>query len=95
MEYLFIFLLLLYYVYKHDIKNNKRNVIKHQRIIIVLLILLAGFRYRMAPDSVTFEYEFYNIYPSIHKLNISSIADLRYPFGWVFINSVFLLLRII
>lgn len=89
MEYLFIFLLLLYYVYKHDIKNNERNAIKHQRIIIVLLILLAGFRYRMAPDSVTFEYEFNNIYPSIYKLTLSSITDLRYPFGWVFINSFF------
>ena len=89
MTYCLIVMLLLYYVYLHDIKCHRSNFHSHQIVILLVFTALAGLRYRMAPDSITFEYEFNNIYPKIYNIHYSDITESRYPILWFLANSLF------
>lgn len=89
MEYLIILLLILYYVFIHDIRCREKNTRKHKVIVFFALSLIAGLRSRMAPDTITFEYEFNNIYPTLYSIKYSDLFDSRYPPIWFLLNSLF------
>ena len=88
MLYLFIVIYLIFLVYRYDLSYRIQGKREHERIVLLLLILISGLRYRMAPDSVTLEFEFDNLF---HPLGSSYLYDSYYgrayqPF-WIFINS--------
>ena len=89
MLYILTFFLLIYFVYVHDIKKIEKNKKRDYVLLFVILFLVAGLRYRMAPDSVTFEYEFNNIYTNIGDFSLKDVSNGRYPIGWYLLNSLF------
>lgn len=58
MIYLFIFIYLLYLSIHYDILENKRYKWTHFRIVIILLILVAGLRWRVGSDTVWYARDF-------------------------------------
>jgi len=56
--YLFIVLLLCVFIYKYDIKGNKRNRVFWERFVLVFLILIVGLRYHVGSDTVVYEWNF-------------------------------------
>ena len=89
MIYFFVVIVLLYYVSLHDIRGQERGYERHQKIVLLIFTLLAGLRFRMAPDSITFEYEFLNIYPKIYDIRMSDFTTSRYPPIWFLSNCLF------
>ena len=90
MTYLIIVFILLYGVVRFDI--NKVNVGRKNWAYIScsVIILMFSLRYRIGTDSVSYQYFFEKLLPSLGNLNFSSLTeDFVYEPGFViFINTV-------
>ena len=76
MIYIIIVILLLFLSYQYDIKGKKRNRITWYVIVQIILILLAGLRYRIGFDTANYIDRFYNSYPSFEYFSFED-----YPIG--------------
>ena len=78
---------MLYLTYYYDIKNQFSYKNFWYVTIQVLLILLAGLRYRVGGDTQNYLYFFYHLYPDIHDFSFED-----YPIGkdplYVLVNSL-------
>ena len=66
MIYLFIFIYLLFLSIHYDILENKKYKWTHFKIVITLLILLAGLRWRVGSDTVVYASDFYFSHDLFH-----------------------------
>ena len=87
--YILILLLIVFNIYRFDIKNSPSNKLKNFYIIILLLFLISGFRYHIGIDSVRYELSFERT-DSLFSLNSNNLAwrELTQPL-WFLINSFF------
>lgn len=76
MIYLVIVLFILTLLYIYDVRGVKEKRIFWYRIVQVVLILLAGLRYRIGTDTPNYLHRFYNEYPPLQDF---LFAD--YPIG--------------
>lgn len=70
MEYAICVLLLLYLIYKYDIKKKYIGKIFWYYVVLFYLIMLAGLRYRVGADTLAYM-SYYSQVPDIHSLKIS------------------------
>lgn len=87
MIYLLLFLYLSYLVIKYDVLEEKKNKWLHLYIILILLIFVSGFRYRLGTDTYTYINEFEK-YPDLFHLTIEDFSNFRYQPFWVLLNSI-------
>lgn len=86
MIYLFIFIYLLFLSIHYDILENKKYKWTHFKIVITLLILLAGLRWRVGSDTVVYASDFYFSHDLFH-LELSDFDSVnKMPF-WVILNA--------
>lgn len=86
MIYLFIFLYLLYLTIHYDILEKKAYKWIHYNIVIILLILVAGLRWRVGSDTVQYAQDFYYCHDLLH-LELADFESInRMPF-WVLLNA--------
>ena len=87
MIYLLIFIYLLFLSIHFDILENRGNKWMHYRIAVVLLILVAGLRWRVGSDTVVYVQDFVYSHDLFH-LQWSDFASVgRMPF-WVLLNAI-------
>lgn len=87
---MFIYILLLIYLtclfYVYDIKSFRKNKTLHYVLSCIILILVAGFRYRVGLDTIAYMRSFESpYYPSLADFSFS--GDYGGDIGWVFINA--------
>lgn len=87
MIYFLLFVYLFYLVVKYDILDRKRNKRIHFYVIIILLILISGFRYRLGTDTYSYINEFER-YPDLFHLTIEDFSNFRYQPFWILLNSI-------
>lgn len=87
MIYFFLFAYLFYLVIKYDVLGGKRHKCFHFYAIIILLILVSGFRYRLGTDTYTYinEFESYN---DLSHFSMDDLYRFRYTPIWVLLNTV-------
>lgn len=88
MLYLFIILYLIVLIYFFDcnkIKSRYKNV--HYNLILIILVLVSGLRYRMAPDSVAYMDNFRYLTVPLSELKLENFTESRYQPFWILINS--------
>ena len=88
MIYLIIALFLLTLIYIYDIRGIKKNRKFWYNTVQLVLILLAGLRYRIGTDTPNYLHRFYYIYPSLQDFSF-----IDYPIGgdgplFVLMNSL-------
>lgn len=88
MIYILVALYLFLLSYRFDLKERKFGYIFHQRLSLIILIGVAGFRYRIAPDSITYMGDFAYRIANLWDLNLESFTLTRYQPLWIFLNSV-------
>lgn len=83
---IFIFILLLSYIY--DIRQFKKNKLFFFRLLLIILILFAGLRYRVGSDTISYIGQF-RYFPTIDNIfNIGLDNFLQRPL-WVIYFSFF------
>ena len=87
MIYLLLFLYLSYLVIKYDVLEEKNNKWLHFYILLILLILVSGFRYRLGTDTYSYINEFEK-YPDLFHLTMEDFSSFRYQPFWILLNSV-------
>ena len=86
MIYLIVALLLLFLSFRYDICGKANNRIFWYNAVLILLILIAGLRWRLGTDTVGGLDSFYNGTPLLSNV-VFEDKMVRYPL-WVLLNSV-------
>lgn len=84
--YLIIIVLLVCAIY-YDLGEHTKNRDIWVNLTLVILVCLAGFRYRMGTDSLAYEDEFIT-FPKIWELNIRYFQESRYAPLYILSNSL-------
>lgn len=88
MVYLFALLLILFGVYFYDYRNNREGRLISWIFLCLVLICIAGFRYRLGQDTLTYIRDYSSLHP-VSQLKISDFEKTRFAPGFVIITSVF------
>lgn len=81
---LYLFIMSCFY----DINKSKAGKKFHYTFSCVLLICIAGFRYRIAPDSIVYLTDFNSRTPLIYQLSFSDFTYSTYQPFWILLNSI-------
>lgn len=93
MIYSFVYLFLLYVTLQFDFlqrdKNINYNMVKY--FTLFLLIFIAGIRYRIAPDTVAYQWFFNDFSPLLYDFfkGDYTTSNGAYQYVWIFLNSFF------
>lgn len=87
MIYFFVIIGLLILIYFYDYKEARRNRFLWFMVALFVLIIIAGFRYRLGTDSVRYERYFTNVVPTLSKLHTYNFADSRFSPLYIILNS--------
>lgn len=88
MLYLSVLLFILVLAFRFDICKKTKQKDEWYYAVLVILILMAGFRYRFSGDTVGYTVSFYYRYPTLWKINWDSLIDISYEPAWFFLNSL-------
>lgn len=83
MIYFIVFVILLYFSYRFDYIGEKKYKKKCYYLVLILLILIAGLRYRLGVDTIRYESSFQWI-PNIFDLTFSDFDNKYDPFYLIF-----------
>ena len=86
MIYIAVLLLLLLLSYYYDICNNRINKKLWYNVVLVILILIAGLRYRLGTDTSMYIGEFYHVTPKLDEMGFEDLS-IKYPL-WMILMSV-------
>ena len=86
MIYLIVFIYLLYLSIHYDILENNSYKWTHYKIVVTLLILVAGLRWRIGSDTVGYASEFYLSHDLFHLEWGDFESPMRMPL-WVLLNA--------
>lgn len=87
MIYLTIIFLFLALSYVYDYRGKEQNRMFWWIVMLVLLICVAGFRYKMGEDSIRYE-KYYADTHTLGQLKGSDFTNTRYAPLFIFINSL-------
>ena len=86
--YLIVLFVIASCAYTFDYKGRRRGKLQWERIVVFVLILLAGLRNHVGTDSISYEYTFYHNTPYLGDfLNNPSWMDLREPVWALFMSA--------
>ena len=86
MIYLLIFLLLLFLSYHYDFCGRKRGRKAWYNAVLIMLILVAGLRWRLGSDTPVYLRQFYYETTPLWNLTIEDVLEGLKPF-WKLLNS--------
>lgn len=86
MIYLIILIILIYFTYQYDYKSKKANRIKAYYFVLFLLIIVAGFRYRIGLDTIRYESAFRWI-PTLWELKWDTFKNNNYDPFYLILSS--------
>lgn len=86
MIYLIIFLILFFLTYLYDYRGKKANRIKAYYFVLFLLIIVAGFRYRIGLDTIRYESAFRWI-PTLWELKWDTFKYNNYDPFYLILTS--------
>jgi len=87
MIYIVIFILLFFLAWKFDYYEIKSHEKTWYYISLIILILLAGLRYRVGADTISYMRD-YDILPPINKLNLNDFKTFKKEPLWLLFNSI-------
>lgn len=88
MIYLIVLLVLLLLSFRYDINGKTEGRDQCYLAIQLVLILIAGLRYRFAVDTIGYLNSFYYVYPDLLHLDYTRLDSYRHEPLWVLLNSV-------
>lgn len=88
MVYLLVLLLILAGIYLYDYRQEKTGKIILWCLICIFLTFIAGLRYKLGQDTLTYIGDYTDIHP-ITKLRIEDFERTRFAPGFVVITSIF------
>lgn len=88
MIYLLVFILLLFLSYHYDIQGKKKGRDEWYIAILVILILIAGLRWRFAADSVRYMYNFFYKTPKLWEISGNDLIQSGTAPLWIILNSL-------
>lgn len=80
MIYIFIFLFLLFLSLRYDICGRTRGKNLCYNVILLILILVAGLRWRVGTDTLAYITRFYHLYPTIDSFSFRDYGFGNDPF---------------
>lgn len=87
MIYFIILFLLLFCIYYYDYAKNKRLYNVSYWAFFVILLLVAGLRYRIGNDSIMYE-RYYEFMPTIPELFAYNFSSIRFEPGFIVFASI-------
>ena len=86
----FIILLILLFLlsYNFDIKGVKDKNSRWYKILLILFILLSGFRYRIGGDSIAYLYYYYNTIPYLSDFCFEEFHEYHYEPFFLLLNMI-------
>ena len=88
MIYLIVVILILFGIFWFDYRGIKTGKLIYWILICLLLIFIAGLRYRLGQDTITYIQDFSDLHP-ISKLKSDDFLRTRFAPGYVIVTSVF------
>lgn len=88
MIYLVIFILLIILSIRYDIQGKTKYRDEWYLVVLVILILVAGLRWRIAGDTINYMYFFYHGTPHLENLTIDTFIKSGKPPLWIILNSI-------
>lgn len=87
MIYLFVLFLLIILSIRYDINRKREGRDEWYVVILVIFIIIAGFRWRLGADTTEYLYSFYHRIPTLRYFDIDEMTPGSNPL-WIFLNSV-------
>jgi hypothetical protein len=87
MIYLFVIFLLVFLSIRYDINGKIKYRDHWYYVMLVILVLMAGLRYRLMVDTPNYLFSFYHEYPDLKNFSFSDYPIGNDPF-YVLINSI-------
>lgn len=87
MIYIFILILFLIFIYKYDYERSNKGKTVCWIIMLILLICVAGFRYRMGNDSIKYENYYKWQQHDLFGLNADDFKDTRFAPLYVVLSA--------
>lgn len=88
MEYLVILIYLIYLVIFYDFYGKQKGYNIHYNLVLILLICLAGFRYRLGIDTVSYMSHFDSL-PDFHNYTYNNLISEQLEKGWILTELIF------
>lgn len=88
MIYFIVLFLLLILTIRYDINGKTEYRDQWYNAVLVILILIAGLRFRLGEDTINYLYMFYYDFPVLLDLDIDTILSSGQPPLWILLNSI-------
>ncbi|WP_312364460.1 EpsG family protein [Sphingobacterium sp.] len=88
MVYLIPLIIILLSIFSYDVKKSKGGSNLVYIFIVLVLICISAFRYKVGGDSQEYFSSFINQIPKLNDISIGTFAQTRYEPFWVLLNSL-------
>lgn len=88
MVYFLALSLILFGIYRYDYRNAREGRLLCWIILCCILICIAGFRYKLGQDTITYIQEFNDLHP-LSNLKWEDFERTRFAPGYVIVTSIF------
>lgn len=88
MIYFIVLFLLLILTVRYDINGKTEYRDQFYNAVLVILILIAGLRFRLGEDTINYIYYFYHDFPNLYDLDIDTLLSSDQPPLWILLNSI-------
>lgn len=88
MIYFIVLFLLLILTVRYDINGKTEYRDQWYNAILIILILIAGLRFRLGEDTINYIYYFYHDFPNLYDLDIDTLLSSDQPPLWILLNSI-------
>lgn len=87
MIYFIVLIILLFLSFRYDINGKTEGRDQCYMVMLVVFILVAGLRFRVAVDTIAYLYSFYHTIPKLENLDFTRLDTFRSEPLWVLLNS--------
>lgn len=88
MIYFIVLFLLLILTIRYDINGKTAYRDQWYNAVLVILILIAGLRFRLGEDTINYIYMFYYDFPDLYYLDLDTLRSSDQPPLWILLNSI-------
>lgn len=88
MIYFIVLFLLLILSIRYDVNGRIEYRDQWYNAVLVILILIAGLRFRLGEDTINYLYMFYYDFPDLLNLDIDTLLSSGQPPLWILLNSI-------
>lgn len=88
MIYFIVLFLLLILTVRYDINGKEKYRDQWYNAILIILILIAGLRFRLGEDTINYLYMFYHDTPDLLDFDVDTFLSSDQPPLWILLNSI-------